>query len=418
MEHQLYLEGQFLNENFADVYFIINHNERIGKIPAHKVILAAGSPFLQKYFSNNIDLKKIELANTSEAALKEFLFTFYSENADKYFTIANAPSVLTLAKQFGAARCIKSAEKFLMKNLPIGQMCFGYALAIEFSLSDLKANCAKKINEKMFEVCTSQAFYHCDRKVLFEILNALTVNQLDEKKMIWDACMIWAEKRCANSGMDSSNMKKRRDLLGECFDSIMSIVSKDGEFKNYVMQHYAGLFNGDDGADDDLQDDLSTTLVCNADINQNEIVELEVVRLSEKMLATQVCWANDPALIVFQSTKKVVLNGIAFSTISGTPRGELTVGLRSDGKDFPWIKQKLPQKKYSRFEPRNYISFKNVVIEPYQDYTIKLQLIKDVVYYQCRSVSNSYSANGDFTVSFKKECGRDVFSHFFFNDFF
>lgn len=412
------MEGQFLNENFADVYFVINHNERIGKIAAHKVILAAGSPFLQKYFSNSVDLKKIELANTSEAALKEFLFTFYSENAEKYFTIENAPSVLTLAKQFGAARCIKAAEKFLMKNLSIGQMCFGYALAIEFNLSDLKANCAKKINEKMFEVITSQAFYHCDRKVLFEILNGLTVNQLEEKKMIWDACMIWAEKRCTNSGMDSSNMKMRRDLLGECFDSIMSIVSKDGEFKNYVMQHYAELFNGDDAADDDLQVDLSTTLVWNADINQNEIVELEVVRLSEKMLATQVCWANDPALIVFQSTKKVVLNGIAFSTISGTPRGELTIGVRSDGKDLPWIKQKLPQKKYARFEPRNFISFENVVIEPYQDYTIKLQLTKDVVYYQCRSISNSYITNGDFTVIFKKECGRDVFSHFFFNDCF
>lgn len=412
MEHQLFLESQFLNPNFADIHFIVaDANEQTVKIPAHKVILAASSPFLQKYFSDNADLQKVELANTSVAALKEFLFTFYSVNTEKYFTIENAPIVLTLAKQFGAIRCIKSFEKFLMKNLSIGQICFGYALAMEHNLGDLKASCKKIINERTFEVFTSQTFYGCNQHILYDILSNLSVTQLEAKKVVWDACMLWAEKQCANGGMDLSNLKIRRNVLGKCFDSIMSIVSKDGEFKNYVMEHYAALFN-----DDELQDTLSTTIVCNPDCNQNEIIELETARFADTMLATQLFHANDPVLIVLKSTKKIVLNGVALSTIIGIPDGKLTISLRANGTDVQLIEQKIMQKTKRR-DPRNYIPIENVILEPHQDYTIKLQLTKDVVYYQSRLISNVYNANG-FTVSFHKELGRDIFSHFFFNDCF
>lgn len=413
MEYQIYLESQFLNPNFADIYFVIQENdEQRHKIPAHKVILAASSPFFQKYFQENVDLKKIELANSTMEAFKEFLFTFYSENTEKYFTIANASKVLTLAKQFGTIRCIKLHEKFLVKNLSINQICFGYALAVEFNLSDLKASCRKQINEKTFEAFTSQSFYSCNQDVLFDILNNMTVTQLEAKKLVFDACMIWAEKQCAESGMNSSDLKIRRDLLGKCFNSIKLLIAKDGELKNYVMEHYTALFN-----DDELSDNnQSTAIVFNHDLNQNEIVELEILRLHETMLATQLCSANAPIIMVINSTKRIILNGFAFATTIGVPHGKFIITKGSNDSTSKLVVQKIVRKNKRR-EPRNFIAVDDVIFEPNQDYTIKLQLTKDVVYYQNRSVSNVYNANG-FTVSFQKQYGRDIFSHFFFNDCF
>lgn len=413
MEQQIYLESQFLNQNFADIYFIIQENdEQSHKIPAHKVILAASSPFFRKYFQENIELKKIEVANSTMEAFKEFLFTFYSENAGKFYTIANASKVLTLAKQFGTIRCIKLHEKFLVKNLSINQICFFYDLAVKFNLSDLKASCKKQMNEKTFETFTSQSFYSCNQDVLFDILSNVTVTQLEVKKLVFDACMIWAEKQCAENGINSSDLKIRRDLLGKCLNSIKLLIAKDGDMKNYVMEHYTGLFN-----DDELSDNnQSTAIVFDHDLNQNEIVELEILRLRETMLATQLCSAKDPVIMVINSTKRIILNGFAFATTFGAPHGKFIITTGPNDNTSKLVEQKIVRKTKRR-EPRNYIAVDDVIFEPNQDYTITLQFTKDFVYYQSRLVSNVYNANG-FTVSFQKQYGRDIFSHFFFNDCF
>lgn len=428
MEQQLHFESQFFSDNFADVYFVINNGEESVNVPAHKVMLAAGSPFLQKYLSENVDVTRIELTNTSVPALKEFLVTFYSQNPERFFTIENVDKVLTLAKEFGAVRCTKLVEKFLMKisNLPIGQICFGYAVAMQFNLGELKFSCKKRINDKLSEVVTSQTFYNCNQAVLFDLLKNVTVNQLDEKKLVWDACMIWAEKQCTNGGMDSANMKMWRDALGECFDSIKTFVSKDGELKKYVMEHYAELFSNDDGektlstthdvngAEED--DTLTASMVVCEDSNQNKIIPIEIVRFQETMLATQLCEASEPIQIVFQSTKRLVLNGFAFGTAIGIPHGKITIGMRDDGNDVVLIQQEI-SRTTKRREPRNHVSIDDVILEPNKEYIIKVELTKDIVYYRSRLVSNVHSGNG-FTVTFKKEFGRDIVSHFFFNDCF
>lgn len=422
MDRQLQFESQFLSDNFADVHFIINTSvDQVVQIPSHKVILAASSPILQQFFAVNVDVQNIKVANTTMPAFKEFLYTFYSQNADKYFTIENAAQVLALAKEFGAVRASKANEQFLMRNLSIGQICLGYAIAIEHKLYDLKAVCTKKINDHKIGVFISQSFYGCNQLVLIDILENVTFTNLDEKKLIWDACMIWADQKSTGAGMNSSNVKIRRDLLGKCFDSLMVLVSNDGAFKEYVMQEYPSMFNEDEQENtltESQQEDQMylTTFVCNSDMNQNEIVELEFVRLRETMLATQLCGANKPFAIMLQTTKKVALHGIAFATAIGIPSGKLAIISRNGGADSVLMEQTI-EKNSKRREPRNYIPIENVNLEPNRDYIIRVELSKDLVYYQSRLVADVYSGNG-LTVKFKKENGHDVFSHFVFNDCF
>lgn len=411
MDHLRLLEYQFLDESFADVHFIIDTDVTTVKIPSHRVILAAGSLPLSKRFSGNINLKKIEIVNTTRTAFEEFLFTFYSAYPEKNFTIANAHKVLTLAKTFEVIHCIRACERFLLKNLPSHQMCFGYSVASEFGLFDLKAHCMKQINEKKHDVFMSDTFLACDQNVVCDILENLIIDQRDEIKEIWDACVNWAEKQCT---MNASDMGKKRELLSKC---VNSIASKDGEFFGYVMEHCKELFDNQSCVQFvEKQNELSTASVCSKkDNNENVSDWLVFIRFHETILSPQTCYANVPTVIELMSTKRIALNGLAFSTVTGAPKGKLTFAMRTNGIETILVEQQISLNR-KRYDPSNFIVIENFVLEPNTDYIIRAELSKDVVYRSSRRIDNIYHAN-DFTVHFKAS-RRDIFSHFSFSEYF
>lgn len=214
MEHCKYLENQYLNDKTADVYFIVENNERI---PAHKAILAANSSLLEKHFNECIDVKTVEIPNASPSAFKEFLFAFYSKYPDKKFTIENASMLLQLAKMFDVAFCIHMYEQYLLKTVTTETLCFAYDVAKRFALVELELYCQKQINSKKSEVFKSEGFLNCDPNLLQNILENMTIIQREEVKMVWNACMNWAGVQCVNLSIDPSDMKNRRFLLGKEF---------------------------------------------------------------------------------------------------------------------------------------------------------------------------------------------------------
>lgn len=123
MAYCRYLEKQFLNENTADIAFILNDGSQI---VAHKVILAASSLKFGTQFNEITDLKQIEINDASSAAFREFLYSFYSPHPEKMFKIENIVSVLQLARAFHVQFCTDTAEFFLIKNLTSDQLCLGY----------------------------------------------------------------------------------------------------------------------------------------------------------------------------------------------------------------------------------------------------------------------------------------------------
>lgn len=434
-----YMESQFLNENFADIYFVINTDEQTVKIPSHKVILAAGSLSLEKRFIQNTDLNKIEIVNSTPAAFDEFLFTFYSSDPEKNFTIANVPTVLTLGKTFEVVHCIKSVERYLLKKLTVEQLCFGYSLAMEFSLLDLKSHCMKQINEKKRVVFATNQFLACNQEIFNNILENVTVDRRDEFEIVWNACVNWAQKQCTLQSIDASNMKNLRVVFGKSLNQIQTILSKDGEFFGHIMAQYNGIFDNDEN-----QNDLWST--CHVIVNQteyntpnqtqfntpnhtqlsetqtisyvdeNKVEELVFVRFRDTILSPQVCYANVPISIELQSSKRIALNGIACMTISGPVKGKLTIGMRSDNGDFALIDQ-LISSKPKRTEPNNFIAIENFVLEPNKVYIIKIELSKDAAYRPSRHIESKYQAN-DFEVIFKAQSHRDIFSHIFFSEIF
>lgn len=421
MEHLRYLEGQFLSKDFADIYFIINADEETVKIPSHKVILASGSLPLGTRFNKNPELNKIEIVNATPSAFEEFLFTFYSPYPEKNFTIANAHTVLALGRTFEVVHCIKACERFLLKSLPLEQLCFGFLLATDYSLFDLKTHCIKQINENKRKVFVSHTFLACNEEVLSDILENLTVNQRDEIETIWNGCVNWAKKQCSIRSMEACDVNNWREVFGKSMNQIQAILTKDGEFYSQINAFYNGLFENDENqnelwatCDATIHENVTQSI---ADIDESENKqELEFARFRETILSPQTCSANVPVLIELWSTKQIALNGLAFTTVSGTPRGKLTIGVRSDDKITTLIEQ-LINSKPKRSEPKNFVAIEpSITLEANTVYIITVELSKDIAYRPSRHIEPTFKANG-FDVFFKTaNARRDIFSHFFFSE--
>lgn len=405
MEHCKYLEDQYLNEKTADIYFVTENSERI---PAHKAILAANSLMLEEHFNKNIGVKTIEIPSASPSAFKEFLFTFYSKYPEKKFTVENAFTLLKLAKTFDMAFCIHTYEQFLMKNLTSETLCSGFNIAKHFGLADLELHCQKQINLKKGEVFSSKGFLYSDLNIIQEILTFITVSRRNEIEIVWNACMKWAEVQCVKSSIDPSDLKNRRQILGECFDTVCYIAMQDSDFMTFAMKHFEGLFNENEL---NYTSTIDETAVLQHQDNQNDIETMVFERFRETMLATQICGTNDSISVELHTTKRITLNGIAFSTVTGVPKGRISI--RAGNNESIWFQQQISISSKQR-EHKNFCRMENVILEPHQTYIIDVELSKNVIAYRSRTVSNLYKGK-DFEVSLLSRSRRDILSHFFFS---
>lgn len=406
MEHCKYLESQYLNERTADVYFITENNEWV---PAHKSILAANSLLLENQFNESIGLRTIEVPDVSSSAFAEFLFSFYSKYPEKRFTVENGRSVLKLAKAFDMVFCTRAFEQFLMKNLTIETICFGLDLAKSYELADLELHCQKRINEKKGEVFNSKGFLHIDLNILQKILEFLTIIDRKDVEIVWAACMNWSKAQCIKSAIDSSDLKNHRQMLGDCFDTMCYIALQYSDFMDFAMKHYGGLFNATELSFKQTKDD--TVMSENQHVENAHTEALVIERFRETMLSTQLCYTNDSITIELKATKKITLNGIAFSTIIGVPKGRIIIRIADDESNY--IQQPINIKSEQE-GARNFSPVENFTFEPNQIYIMNVELTKDVVFYRSRTVSNLYKGV-DFEVSFNVRSRRDILSHFFFS---
>lgn len=395
MEHPKYLEQQFLNERTADVIFNINTGKGIAKFPAHKVILAASSKVFDNRFNEIIDLKQIEINYVSPAAFREFLYTFYSKQPEKNFKIENIVSILDLARVFDFGFCTSTCEQFLVNSLTDDALLFGYSVAIQFQLNSLKQHCQRKVNMRKITVLTSKKFFDCNEHIFYELVRNLADFHQNEVVLVWDACLYWIQ---VESGKRQVNIKDYLDFLSKTFSGL---VSEGGDFQTYAKKHYEHL--------------LTSNALVNLQLFQTQFKNpLVVVRLLQTMLATQICSTNDAIEIELKCTKKIILTGIAFATVSGSPCGKLKVSVRRDNDVVVLAEQNLTSKLKLLDKPKNFVGLDaGIILEPNQTYIARVILCKDVVFYRSYSTKNHF-VQKDFDLTFA--CSKsDIFSHFFFN---
>lgn len=107
------LDGFYLNDEAADVYFIVGFpGEQYERIPAHKFLLIAMNQIIQKRFTESWkDKPEIRITDASPDAFKDFLQFFYLNQV--ILTTQNIIEIVHLANTFKSVECLNLCNDFL-----------------------------------------------------------------------------------------------------------------------------------------------------------------------------------------------------------------------------------------------------------------------------------------------------------------
>lgn len=195
----------YLQEESADVHFVFLTNGEEKKLPAHKYILAIGSPVFQSMFYGHLKEEgDVKIADATVDAFAEFLQFFYL--ADVTLTTENAPEVMNLVNKYGAVDCFPACERFLMKNITMDSVCGALELAALYDRTEFRQSLLKIIINKPNELFALNTFKKCSPEILASILECENLNC--KEKFVFDACIAWSENACLKKNLDPFEMTK------------------------------------------------------------------------------------------------------------------------------------------------------------------------------------------------------------------
>lgn len=233
----------YLDEETADVHFLINKNQRI---PAHKCILSASSTvFRQMLYGPLRETAAINITDDFIAVdnvFKEFLKIFYL--CDIHIQSENVIDMFLLADKYDVPKLKEFCYHFLTYELTINIFFRAYELvselAMKFDLSGLKTLCCDKIRLQADDLLISPYIAECSRETLKDIVKwaGLYCNEI----FILEALMEWAKKSCEYRNIDPNSIVNCREALGDVLDLINFSDMAAEEFE-LCQQKYANLLS-------------------------------------------------------------------------------------------------------------------------------------------------------------------------------
>ena len=157
----------------SDVKFIVplsNGESESKVIPAHKLVLALGSPvFFAMFYGQMADNRgSIELPDCEYEALLELFRFIYSDEVE--LTGSNVMNVLYLAKKYLVPSLAEKCAEFLRKNLDASNAFAILPHAQKFEDKDLENRCWKVIEIHTEEAVTSDDFVAAERSLVESVV--------------------------------------------------------------------------------------------------------------------------------------------------------------------------------------------------------------------------------------------------------
>lgn len=235
----------YLNTSTADVHFHFDYKGIDKSIPAHKCLLAIGSPvFQQMFFGKLKEGNDVNIVDASVEGFTEFLQFFYLDKVA--LTTENIAEVMTMADKYDVAGCMNLCAQFLECAITTDIVCWCFELALLFNLSHLIEVCEELICLESKTVFESNTFKHCSRLVLQKILS---MEQLScDEFIVFKAAMDWAGEACKQSNLNANSAENRRKQLDDCFDLIRFPTMSSEEFTK-CLDNQEGLFNANEMLD-------------------------------------------------------------------------------------------------------------------------------------------------------------------------
>lgn len=231
--------GLFLNENYADFYFVLNHKDGQKRIPAHKLVLRMTSNEFATMFNGQwIEEHEVVIKDASYDGFVEFLQFLYLSQVK--VTAENVCEVIYLANKYNVDKCIKSCTQQIKKLMTVDDVCVVLNLADKCNLNELKEYCLEKISDETSKVLNTAEFLNCTKSSL---KNILAIDFVDCKEIdMFNACIKWAKHVCEVKKKDSSVIANVREELSDCLHAIRFGAMESYEISNCVA-NYKGLFS-------------------------------------------------------------------------------------------------------------------------------------------------------------------------------
>lgn len=416
----------YLQEETADVHFIFAENGEEKKLPAHKYLLAIGSPVFQRMFYGHLKEEgDVTISDATVEAFGEFLQFFYL--TDVAFTIENAPEILNLVNKYGAVECFPICERFLLQNLTIDSVCWYLNLAAIFDRTEFRQSLLNKVMDAPREVFSSESFKECTMDTLKMILKCKRLNC--REAAVFDACIVWSKNACIKNNLNPSHASNLRQQLGDCLYLIKFSEMQPQQISNRVSQ-YGDLFS-----QEELLEIVSILAGDNKKklkyfVHKNQVVKSVEWKDYATLMFSQIDFTdsdvNQLEITAFETTRQLLLGAVGTQIIH-TKRhdkkellGSMTIYEHDKNEPNRSLKVLLQQPFVAalggRYVPRNLIKLQTpVVIDAGKVYNIKMQfdsswVEKECWTKKCLTVSSKLSIQ-----NFGIRCTGGIISHFYFN---
>ena len=220
----------------SDVKFIVpvsNGESESKVIPAHKLVLAIGSPvFYAMFYGQMSDTgDSIELPDCEYEDLLELFRFIYSDEVE--LTGSNVIHVLYLAKKYLVPSLAEKCAEFLRTNLDASNVFTILPHAQRFEDKELEDRCWKVIEMHTEEAVTSDDFVVVERSLVESVVKRerLIVKEVE----LFKAVNRWAEKKIDAQGLASDVNAKRRIIGEEILKAIRFPLMSQEEFASFVI---------------------------------------------------------------------------------------------------------------------------------------------------------------------------------------
>ncbi|XP_053392101.1 BTB/POZ domain-containing protein 6-B-like [Mercenaria mercenaria] len=207
----------YINNMWTDVKFRCQdhvEDDKTDRIRAHKIVLAARSPFFQGMFFGQCSESKAEfdLLTTQSEILDLVLRYIYSDETT--LEEATTPKVMELAHLYQISCLVNYCAKFLATCLRPDNACEILELALLYNLTELRDTACVSIDDNAKQVLDSDGFLRISNTCLTYILKGDTLSE--DETYLFNKAIEWAERQCAHNDL-TANGKTIRNTLGEAF---------------------------------------------------------------------------------------------------------------------------------------------------------------------------------------------------------
>ena len=227
----------FNNELLSDVKFIvpasnINESESRKMIPAHKFVLAIGSPVFCAMFYGKMaeSTESIALPDCEYDSLLEFFRYLYSDEVN--LTGSNVMHVLYLAKKYMVPSLVDKCSEYLRDNLEAANVFSILPHAKKFEDKDLEDRCWAVIEKHTEEAVSSEEFVTLEKSLVESLVKREVLNVKEVE--LFKAVDRWATKEMDRQGITSDSEAKRRIIGEETLKAIRFPLMSEKELLSVV----------------------------------------------------------------------------------------------------------------------------------------------------------------------------------------